>query len=90
MNDINKGKISVTFEDGRKITVPYKTKIVDAIKRPLGAKDLDGIKRRTRAGAGRCQAGFCLTRTAMIYLALVMLLSRGVTLLERRLRRSDR
>ena len=33
--------------------------IVDAIRRPLGAKDLDGIKRRTRAGAGRCQAGFC-------------------------------
>lgn len=33
--------------------------IIDAIKRPLGAKSLDGIKRRTRAGAGRCQAGFC-------------------------------
>ncbi|MHC1748766.1 MAG: NAD(P)/FAD-dependent oxidoreductase [Cellulosilyticaceae bacterium] len=36
--------------------------IVDALTRPLGAKDLDGIKRRTRAGAGRCQAGFCLVR----------------------------
>lgn len=33
--------------------------IIDAIKRPLGAKSLDGIKRRVRAGAGRCQAGFC-------------------------------
>lgn len=33
--------------------------IVNAIKRPLGATDLDGIKRRTRAGMGRCQAGFC-------------------------------
>jgi hypothetical protein len=33
--------------------------IIDAVKRPLGAKSLDGIKRRTRAGAGRCQAGFC-------------------------------
>lgn len=32
MNSINKGKISVTFEDGRKVTVPYKTKIVDAVK----------------------------------------------------------
>lgn len=36
--------------------------IVDALTRPLGARDLDGIKRRTRAGAGRCQAGFCLVR----------------------------
>ena len=33
--------------------------IIDAIKRPLGAKSLDGVKRRTRAGMGRCQAGFC-------------------------------
>jgi glycerol-3-phosphate dehydrogenase len=36
--------------------------ILDAINRPLGAKDLDGVKRRTRAGMGRCQAGFCSTR----------------------------
>lgn len=36
--------------------------IIDAIRRPLGAKDLDGIKRRTRAGSGRCQAGFCISR----------------------------
>ena len=33
--------------------------ILDAIRRPLGARSLDGIKRRTRAGMGRCQAGFC-------------------------------
>lgn len=33
--------------------------IVEAIRRPLGAKTLDGVKRRTRAGMGRCQAGFC-------------------------------
>ena len=31
--------------------------IVDAIHR--GARTLDGIKFRTRAGAGRCQGGFC-------------------------------
>lgn len=36
--------------------------IVNAIRRPLGAKDLDGVKRRTRAGMGRCQAGFCTPR----------------------------
>ena len=33
--------------------------IVNAIRRPLGARSLDGVKRRTRAGMGRCQAGFC-------------------------------
>lgn len=37
--------------------------ILDAIHRPLGARSLDGIKRRTRAGMGRCQAGFCSPRT---------------------------
>ena len=36
--------------------------ILDAIHRPLGATTLDGIKRRTRAGMGRCQAGFCTPR----------------------------
>ena len=35
---------------------------MDAIRRPLGAKTLDGVKRRTRAGMGRCQAGFCSPR----------------------------
>ena len=34
--------------------------IVDAINRPLGARTIDGIKRRVRASAGRCQGGFCL------------------------------
>lgn len=33
--------------------------IIDAIRRPLGARSLDGVKRRTRAGMGRCQGGFC-------------------------------
>ena len=36
--------------------------ILNAIRRPLGAKDLDGIKRRTRAGMGKCQSGFCSTK----------------------------
>ena len=40
--------------------------ILDAIRRPLGARSLDGIKRRTRAGMGRCQAGFCSPRTMEI------------------------
>lgn len=33
--------------------------ILDSIERPLGATTLDGVKRRVRAGMGRCQAGFC-------------------------------
>ncbi|MBP5342616.1 NAD(P)/FAD-dependent oxidoreductase [bacterium] len=33
--------------------------IKEAIRRNPGAKDLDGIKRRVRAGMGRCQMGFC-------------------------------
>ena len=40
--------------------------IMDAIHRPLGARSLDAIKRRTRAGMGRCQSGFCLPYTAEV------------------------
>jgi len=36
--------------------------IKDAIRRPLGARTIDGVKKRTRAGMGRCQAGFCTSR----------------------------
>lgn len=34
--------------------------IKDALKRPLPAKTIDAIKRRARAGMGRCQGGFCM------------------------------
>ena len=34
--------------------------IIDAIRANPGARDIDGVKRRTRAGMGRCQGGFCL------------------------------
>ena len=40
--------------------------IIDAIRRPLGARDLDGVKRRVRAGMGRCQGGFCSPRVTAI------------------------
>ncbi len=33
--------------------------ILDAIHRTPGARSIDGVKRRTRAGMGRCQGGFC-------------------------------
>ena len=31
-----------------------------AVRRPVGARSVDGVKRRTRAGMGCCQGGFCL------------------------------
>ena len=40
--------------------------IVQAIKAPCGARDVDGIKRRTRAGMGRCQGGFCGSKVVEI------------------------
>ena len=40
--------------------------IVASIKSPLGASDLDGVKRRTRTGMGRCQSGFCSPRVTEI------------------------
>jgi glycerol-3-phosphate dehydrogenase len=40
--------------------------IINAIKRPLGAKTIDGIKRRVRPGGGRCQGGFCISRVVEI------------------------
>lgn len=40
--------------------------IREAIRRPMGARTVDGIKRRIRAGAGRCQGGFCSPRVIQI------------------------
>ena len=34
--------------------------ILDALRRNPKATDIDGVKRRTRAGMGRCQGGFCM------------------------------
>ena len=48
--------------------------IINAIKRPLGARTIDGVKRRTRSGMGRCQAGFCTPR-------IVEILSRELNIL---------
>ncbi len=36
-----------------------KGEIMDAMRRPLKCYTVDGIKRRTRPGMGRCQGGFC-------------------------------
>lgn len=40
--------------------------IIDAIHRIPGARSLDGVKRRVRAGMGRCQGGFCAPRVVDI------------------------
>lgn len=36
--------------------------IIEAIRRRPGARSLDGVKRRVRAGMGRCQGGFCSSK----------------------------
>ncbi|MDR2109887.1 MAG: NAD(P)/FAD-dependent oxidoreductase [Spirochaetaceae bacterium] len=33
--------------------------VVEAIRRPVGARTMDALKRRVRSGMGRCQGGFC-------------------------------
>jgi len=38
----------------------------DAIHRPLGARTINAVKMRTRAGMGRCQGGFCSSRVLQI------------------------
>ena len=38
--------------------------LAEAIRR--GARSLDGVKRRVRAGMGRCQGGFCTPRVLEI------------------------
>jgi len=36
--------------------------VVDCIHRSVGARTLNGVKRRVRPGGGRCQGGFCAPR----------------------------
>lgn len=40
--------------------------IVDSIHRKAGATTVKGVKKRTRAGMGRCQGGFCSPRVVEI------------------------
>lgn len=40
--------------------------IIHAINSPLKPRSLDAIKRRTRAGMGRCQGGFCFLKVMEI------------------------
>lgn len=36
--------------------------ILDALRRPIAPRTIDGVKRRCGAGLGRCQGGFCSPR----------------------------
>ncbi len=51
--------------------------IISAIHTNPGATDIDGVKRRTRAGMGRCQGGFCQP-----FVAEILARELGVSLLE--------
>jgi glycerol-3-phosphate dehydrogenase len=46
-------------------TIPEK-EIINAIKAPVGATTVDGVKFRCRPGMGRCQGGFCRPRVIEI------------------------
>ena len=59
-NDNQFGKLVCRCE---KIT---EGEIVDAIRRNCGARSIVGVKNRVRAGAGRCQGGFCQTEVIRI------------------------
>lgn len=49
--------------------------ILRAIRENPPAKDIDGVKRRTRSGMGRCQGGFCQP-----YVAELIAKERGISL----------
>ncbi len=53
--------------------------IAGAIHGTIGARTLDSVKRRTRAGMGRCQGGFCSHRVTKIIAAELNLLIDQVT-----------
>ena len=40
--------------------------LLDAMRSPIPAVTIDMLKRRTRAGMGRCQGGFCSPRAAVL------------------------
>lgn len=46
-----------------------KGEIIDALRRPLAVDTVDAIKRRVRAGMGRCQGGFCQQQIVQIIAA---------------------
>lgn len=63
MNSEERKKLIEKDENYKKIICRCESvtegEIIDAIKRPCGARTVDGVKRRVRPGMGRCQGGFC-------------------------------
>lgn len=63
MSDEDKSKYIALHPEYGRIVCRCETvsegEIRDAIKRNPPAHDIDGVKRRTRSGMGRCQGGFC-------------------------------
>ena len=63
MNSEERKQLIATDESYKKIICRCESvtegEIIDAIRRPCGARTVDGIKRRVRPGMGRCQGGFC-------------------------------
>jgi len=57
--------------------------IVESINQPVGAITVDGVKRRTRAGMGRCQGGFCLP-------SVIEILERELKLDKEKIQKSDK
>jgi Predicted dehydrogenase len=58
--DPNYGKIVCRCE------LVTEAEVRQSIRRPLGAKSVNAVKMRTRAGMGRCQGGFCGPRVVQI------------------------
>ncbi len=51
----------------------------DALKSPVPVLTIDGIKRRTRAGTGRCHGGFCTPRIIEIMMRELQLPAQKIT-----------
>ena len=70
MTDRERAQAIASDQDYAKIVCRCETvteaEIRASIRRPVGARTIDGIKRRTRTGMGRCQAGFCTPATIKI------------------------
>ena len=58
----------ITYEIWFCLLLLYKTIILllSAVKDNPPARNIDAVKRRTRAGMGRCQGGFCQPHVAEI------------------------
>lgn len=71
--DMNKAEIdkvvSLDKNYGKMVCLCQKIsegEIIDAIRRPLGARTVEGIKRRTGATMGSCQGAYCFNKIARI------------------------